>query len=536
MKQKTQTRNPVGWGYIEEAITPREKEAVLKNFHILFPKGQFVQNTPLTANQITLTPTRIEVNPTLAHIVSIAQESRLLHAVGRSFRDLAKLREVHPLKASDAVATPTTQEDLLRVLEWASQKNFAVIPFGGGSSVVGGVNPEGMDTFNGVITVDLQSMNRVLDVNRTELVVHAEAGILGPALDAALKLHKMHTRYSPQSFHHSTLGGWIATRGAGHNATVYQKIETRVQSVEGVLANGRTFTTRPLSATSVSIDPQSYWTGSEGMLGFITAARLRVYPLPEHRAFRAFAFPTFAHALDTARHIAQSELFPVQVRVLDEDENAQTARLAGVEATGEALLILGDESTLPIVEMRLDAVGKIALECAGKKSEGASRLLREWVRMFFRQPYLRDMLIDHNVIVDTFETSITWAKALEFHSRVKAVAKEALIHECGAGHVGCRVTHIYSDGLCLYYSFYGLGKRGALTKAWQRIKHRVSAEVIAAGGTISHHHAMGRDHRAYAHDEFSKAHRSALHDLKKSLDPQGIMNPGLCVSPPPAGE
>ncbi|MBV6493479.1 MAG: hypothetical protein LDLANPLL_01502 [Turneriella sp.] len=531
MKNKLKTRNPVGWGYTEEKITPKEKEAVLKNMQATFPKLTFEENPTLDAKQIPLNKCRTDIPYSLANFVSNTHEIRLLHAVGRSFRDLAKLREVRPLVAPDVVAAPTSRAELIRLLEWAAKNNFAVIPFGGGSSVVGGVNPEGMDAFNAIVTVDMQQMNRVLSVSKNELVVHAEAGILGPDLDAALRPYKMHTRYFPQSFHHSTLGGWIATRGAGHNSTVHQKIEERIESVAGVLADGREHETRPLPATSVLIDPKSYWTGSEGMLGFITDARLRVYPLPEYRGFRALSFSSFSAALEAARHIAQSEIFPVQLRVLDEDENAQTARLAGVAPTNEALLILGDESLYPIVETRLNLAANIATQCGGRKNESASRLLREWVRMFFRQPYLRDMLIDYSIIVDTFETAVVWDKALEFHSYVKSATQDALQGLCGGGHVGCRVTHVYSDGLCLYYSFYGLGKKGALGEIWSKIKHRASEEIIRRGGTISHHHAMGRDHRTYAHDEFSCIHRETLVGLKKSLDPKGIMNPGLCVAP-----
>ncbi|MBS0617500.1 MAG: FAD-binding oxidoreductase [Spirochaetes bacterium] len=526
-RNSPKTRNAVGWGYVEEAITAKEVAAVEANFGSLFSASSAQKAAPLSADSITLTPARAEIPAALANFVSASHHERLLHAVGRSFRDLAKLREASPLAAPDAVATPTSRDELLSALEWAARHNYAIIPFGGGSSVVGGVNPEGVDAYPATITVDMQSMNRVHAVSRNELVVHADAGILGPDLDAALKAHKMHTRYSPQSFHHSTLGGWIATRGAGHNSTVHQKIEDRVVSVAGILVDGKEFATRPLPATSVAIDPRSYWAGSEGMLGFITEARLRVYPLPEYRGFRAFGFSSFMHALDAARAIAQSEVFPVQLRILDEDENAQTARLAGVNPTNRALLILGDESTLPIVDARLDIVSRLATQCGGVRDENASRLLREWVRMFFRQPYLRDHLLQYNMIVDTFETAIGWDKSAAFYRAIKTITHDAVAQVCGKGHVGCRVTHAYSDGLCLYFSFYGPGRVGRLIEDWGRIKNAVSEAVVREGGTISHHHAMGRDHKPFAHKEFPEVHIRAIRDLKHSLDPKGLMNPGV---------
>lgn len=527
---RPKTRNPVGWGYQEDAATTKECDKVLASLSEQFDLKRFDKSDALAAENIQLSPSRIVAPEKLRSLVSLSHEARLLHAVGRSFRDLAKLRESIPLTAPDAVATPQTHEDLERVLEWAYANDYAIIPFGGGSSVVGGVNPEGMESFPAVISVDMQGMNRVLSVSKSERIVHAEAGILGPDLDAALRPQGLHTRYSPQSFHHSTLGGWIATRGAGHNSTVHQKIEERVQAVSGILCDGRTFSTRPLPATSVAIDPKSYWTGSEGMLGFITSARLRVYPLPEHRGFRGIAFPTFVQALEAAREIVQTDLFPVQLRILDEDENIQTARLAGVHPHRRALLILGDESTLPVVEERLELFSRIAAQHGGIRDESASRLLREWVRLFFRQPYIRDFLLQWNMVVDTFETAIPWNSSAEFYRAIKDITRQTLEDTLGAGHVGCRVTHAYSDGVCLYFSFYGPGSRDKLLQQWGRIKHAVSEAVVREGGTISHHHAMGRDHSAYAKQEFPHIHVSAIRDLKRSLDPKGLMNPGLWIS------
>lgn len=526
-EKKTLTRNAVGWGYVENAITQKEKDTILKNFAEVLNIENLRNPTILTAENIILTPARVEVPPNLNHVVTQTHHERLLHAVGRSFRDLAKLRETKPLVAPDAVACPQDLTDLQRVLEWAYKNKYALIPFGGGSSVVGGVNPEHMDNFEGVISVDLQGMQRVLSVSTTERVVHAEAGILGPALDLALKPYKMHTRYSPQSFHHSTLGGWVVTRGAGHNSTVFQKIEDRVQAVAGILADGRRFETRPLPATSIGIDPLSYWAGSEGILGFLTDVRLRVYALPEHRGFRALEFPTFQQALNAAREIAQSEIFPIQLRILDEAENVQTARLAGLDATNKALLILGDESTLPWVETRLEMCVSIAKKYGGITNKNSSRLLREWVRLFFRQPYIRDFLMEHHTVVDTFETAIPWEKAHAFYRQVQQATIDALQKNCEKGHVGCRVTHVYSDGPCLYFSFYGPGQKGRLTEQWGAIKDAASEAVVTGGGTMSHHHAMGRDHAHFAKRELSEVHRKAIVDLKHSLDPKGIMNPGL---------
>ncbi len=525
--KNSRTRNPVGWGYIEEDLSEEERAHLGASMSRLFdPSGLAHQARPAAA-QVKLTPSRFAPPPELRSLVSDAHEDRLLRAVGRSFHDLARLREGGPVRAPDVVATPSTLDELARVLEWAHENSLAVIPFGGGSSVVGGINPDGTDGFPGVVTVDLQRMNAVIEVNERERVVHAQAGILGPDLDEALRPARLVARHVPQSYHHSTLGGWVATRGAGHNSTVHQHIEERVQSIEGMLADGRTFTTRPLPGTSVAVDPRSYWIGSEGMLGFITAVRLRVYPSPRYRAFRGIAFADFESALEATRRIAQSDLFPTQLRVLDPDEYENTMVLGGRAVPRQALLILADESNLPVVEERLNVLTEIAFDAGGRLDPEASRTVRDWIRFFFRQPYMRDFLLDWGVVADTFETSIPWSRVPDFYHEVKAAAQEAVQKVCGGGRVGCRVTHAYPDGTSLYFSFYGPGRHGSLCSQWTDIRAAGNEAILRGGGTISHHHAMGRDHKPWARREFPDIHRGAIRELRRSLDPRGQMNPGL---------
>lgn len=523
----TRTRNPVGWGYVEEDLTPGERDHLRKSMERLFDAGNLVPRQRPVAADVALIPPRLPIPPGLREIVSNTHEDRLLHAVGRSFQDLARLREPAPVSAPDAVASPRSLEELERALDWANSKSLSVIPFGGGSSVVGGINPEGLDDRPGVVTIDLQKMNRVLDVSERERVVEAEAGILGPDLDLALRKHRFVVRHMPQSYQHSTLGGWVATRGAGHNSTLHTKIEDRVQSIQGILADGTRFATRPLPATSVAVDPRSYWIGSEGALGLITSVRLRVYQSPRHRAFRAIAFGDFESALEATRLIAQSEMHPVQLRVLDPAEYENTLILAGRPGVAQALMILADESAHPIVEERLRLLTEMAEDAGGRVDEDASKTLRDWIRFFFRQPYMRDHLLDWGVVADTFETSIPWSRVPDFYHEVRTAATTAIGRVCGTGRVGCRVTHAYPDGPCLYFSFYGPGRHGSLVSQWSDIRAAGSEAIIEGGGTISHHHAMGRDHKPWARREFPEIHRRAIRALKRELDPKGLMNPGL---------
>ena len=526
-KNQTRTRNPVGWGYVEEDLSAGERAHLRASMEHLFDSKNLTPRPRPRPQDVGLIPARLAVPASLRTIVSIAHEDRLLRAVGRSFQDLARLRESDKLSAPDAVASPESSEDLERVLAWADSAGLAVIPFGGGSSVVGGINPEGLEERPGVVTVDLQKMKRVLDISERERVVEAEAGILGPDLDLALRPHKFVVRHMPQSYQHSTLGGWVATRGAGHNSTLHTKIEDRVQAIQGMLADGTRFATRPLPATSVAVDPRSYWIGSEGALGFITSVRLRVYSSPLHRAFRALAFPDFESALEATRLIAQSDLYPVQVRVLDPAEYENTMILSGRQGTRQALMILADESAWPVVEDRLRLLTDIAREAGGRVDEEASRVLRDWIRFFFRQPYMRDHLLDWGIVADTFETSIPWSRVPDFYHEVRTATQEAMSRVCGDGRVGCRVTHAYPDGPCLYFSFYGPGRHGSLVSQWRDIRAAGSEAIIAGGGTISHHHAMGRDHKPWARREYPEIHRRAIRALKAELDPKGLMNPGL---------
>ena len=235
----------------------------------------------------------------------------------------------------------------------------------------------------------------------------------------------------------------------------------------------------------------------------------------------------FEAALEATRLVAQSDLYPVQVRVLDPDEYANTMILAGREGKKQALMILADESTLPVVEDKLNMLTELAQDAGGKLDADASKVLRDWIRFFFKQPYMRDHLLDYGLVADTFETSIPYSKVNEFYHTVKDAAVKAVNAACGSGRVGCRVTHAYPDGVCLYYSFYGPGKHGSLHSQWQDIRNAGNEALINAGGTISHHHAMGRDHKPWAKKEYPAIHRRAVRELKKALDPKGQMNPGL---------
>jgi alkyldihydroxyacetonephosphate synthase len=519
--------NPVGWGYIEDALGEREREAVLKIAGAWFGGKGLERRPPPRPADIALAKPRLAPPPVLEACVSTAHGARLLHARGRSFRDLAALRGATLAGVPDAVATPRDQAELERVLQWARAEEHALIPYGGGSSVVGGVNAEGMDEFDGVVTLSLRGMNRVLDVDARSRTVHAEAGILGPDLDEALKPHGLAVRHFPQSYFHSTLGGWVATRGAGHFSTGLAKIEDRVQALGVTLPDGRRAETRRLPASSIGPDPNRLWCGSEGALGVITDVHLRCVALPTQRVGAGVRFKTFEAALEAARALLHAGIQPTQLRILDPYEHLLSRAFSGKAATGALMVLAFESSGAPLGEV-FAAAQELCRQHGGEPQQReAEEAVGDWKNTFFRQPYIRDALLDYGIISDTFETAVPWSAVPGFYHAVREATLKAVTKVCGAGAVSTRSTHSYSDGLCLYFAFFGPGRHGSLVDQWWEIKGAASEAVVANGGTMSHHHAMGRDHRRWARAEVPAPFRAAIRAAKRELDPEGLLNPGL---------
>lgn len=521
------TLNPVGWGYVEDALGEKERSSVLKLAGGWFGGTALERRTPPPPEAIALPVPRVPVPAPLQKFVSVTQAARLLHARGRSFRDLASLRTESLTDVPDAVATPGTDEELQRVLDWACSAGLAVIPYGGGSSVVGGINPESMEAYPGVVTLSLRGMHRVLDIDTVSQTVHAQAGILGPDLDAALKPHGLAVRHYPQSYFHSTLGGWVATRGAGHFSTLHAKIEDRVQAIGVTLPDGRRIQTRRLPASSVGPDPNRLWCGSEGTLGVITDAHLRCVPLPKERVSAGVRFKTFQAALDAARAMLQCGIYPTQLRVLDPFEHLLSRAFSGKAATG-ALMVLAFESGGAPLGETFAAAQDLCRQHGGEvQAAEAKEAVGDWRNAFFRQPYIRDALLDYGVISDTFETAVPWSAVPAFYAAVREATLKAVMASCGSGAVSCRSTHAYTDGCSLYFAFFGPGRHGSLVDQWWAIKSAASEAVVKHGGTLSHHHAMGRDHARWAREEIPAGFRAAIRAAKRELDPQGLLNPGL---------
>jgi alkyldihydroxyacetonephosphate synthase len=523
-----------GWGREGEGLTAEEETAALDRYRHLFNVEGFDEVTPPPVSEIELREPRVTAPAVLAHFCSSNSYDRVAHTYGKSFSDYARGLVGCYDNAPDVVAYPRNETEVAATLDWAGSAQAALIPFGGGSSVVGGVEARlDRSHHRAVVTVDLGNMSRVLEIDRTSRAARIEAGVFGPVLEAQLKPEALTLRHFPQSFEYSTLGGWIATRSGGHFASLYTHIDDFVESLRVVTPRGLV-ETRRLPGSGAGPSPDRLFIGSEGILGVITEAWMRLQDRPRFRAGGAIRFADFFTAARAVRAIAQAGLYPANCRILDPQEAYNTGAADGTAG----ILVLAFESADHPVEPRMNR----ALECCGDHGgtfdqtgaadghrAGAAGL---WRNAFIRMPYARERLVRRAIIADTFETAITWDRFEAFHDTVKAATETAIRDATGrAGQVTCRFTHVYPDGPAPYFTFHALGRHGDLMAQWRAIKSAASEALIGAGGTITHHHAVGRDHRPWYDREVPGLFASALRAAKQALDPQSLLNPGVLLDP-----
>jgi alkyldihydroxyacetonephosphate synthase len=513
-----------GWGY-EDQQPPYEQirdTALGLRGHLGFGDAEVERPVPL--EEIELRPPRLEVPELLTEIAAVDPHARASHALGKAYRDVVRGFRGQFDDPPDAVVRPRDEAEVERVLDWACSDDVAVIPYGGGTSVVGGVEPRGLER---VVSLDLKALDRVIEVDRVSRAARIQAGATGPGLEDQLREHGLTLRHFPQSFEYSTLGGWIATRAGGHFATLMTHIDDLVESVRA-LTPGGWWQSRRLPGSGAGPSPDRMLIGSEGSLGVITEAWMRVQERPQWKASAGVMFETFAAGAQAVRALGQSGLWPSNCRLLDEAEGALT--MAAPE--GKALLVLGFESAdHPVdawLERALELAGDHGGEVRDSKTDGGDSV-GTWRNAFVQAPYLRDSFVAGGVISDTFETAITWDRWESFDQFVRERAERAVAEICGAGKVSCRFTHVYPDGPAPYYTVLAPGRRGAEIEQWDAIKSAVSDAVIEAGGTITHHHAVGRDHRPWYDRQRPDAFAEALAGAKRALDPGWNLNPGVLL-------
>jgi alkyldihydroxyacetonephosphate synthase len=542
-----------GWGYTDEALTSAEEQ------HVATLAGQLgVTHTPAAAprlDEFDLPAPRIAAPAALAPILSATPYDRITHGYGKSFADLVRMQMREMPNPPDWVAFPRSEDDVTALMDFAADSGAALIPFGGGTSVCGGVEPDVGGDYGAVISVDLQYLNRIVEVDKTSRAALIEGGALGPELEASLKPHNLTMRHFPQSFQFSTLGGWIATRAGGHFATNYTHIDDFVESVRMLTPRG-VMESRRLPGSGAGPSPDRMMIGSEGTLGFITRAWMRLQDRPRFRASASVNFPAMKQACSAVRAISQAGLFPSNCRLLDPAE----AMMNGVGDGNTALLVLAFESADHPLHAWVARALELVADCGGSWEQAAvdrslagsdSAAVEEgehrqgaagqWRNQFLRAPYYRNYLTPAGVIADTFETAITWDRFEGFYEGVRTRMAKVLREVTGADcTLSCRFTHIYPDGPAPYFTFYAVGSdtgdMASMLARWRDIKLAANEAVTSMGGTVTHHHAVGRDHRPSGYDAQSPPlFREAFAGARQVLDPQGMMNPGVLIDTPARG-
>jgi alkyldihydroxyacetonephosphate synthase len=516
-----------GWGFDDEQPSRDELRTAAAGIRAHLGFGDGAVEDPVPIERVELPAPRLAPPQSLAEICASDPYERASHASGKAYRDIVRAFRGRFDHVPDVVARPHDAKQVAELLEWCGERGAAAIPYGGGTSVVGGVEPRVGDGYAGTVTIDLGRLDRVLEVDDASRAALIQGGATGPGLEDQLREHGLTLRHFPQSFQLSTLGGWIATRAGGHFATLYTHIDDLVESITAVTPAGA-IETRRLPGSGAGPSPDRMLLGSEGILGVITQAWVRLQRRPVHKASAGVTFPDLPSGAEAVRALSQSGLHPANCRLLDPTE----AQVTGASEQG-ALLVLGFESAdHPVeawmaraLELAADHGGTVTRRGEGKDSVGA------WRDTFLRAPYLRDTFIACGVISDTFETAITWDSFPEFHASVMDATARAVREVCGDGRVMCRFTHVYPDGPAPYFTVLAPARRGSELEQWDEIKAAASDAVIAGGGTITHHHAVGRDHRPWYDRQRPDRFADALRAVKATLDPEAILNPGVLIDP-----
>ena len=495
---------------------------------------------PVPLEQVDVPKPRLKAPKDFGEMFSADSYERISRSLGKAYRDVVRGFRGEFSHVPDLVAFPESAEDVDIVLSWCEDAKAAAIPFGGGTSVVGGIEPRVGD--RPAVTIDLRKMDRVLEVDATSRAARIQAGALGPELEDQLREHGLTLRHFPQSFEYSTLGGWIATRAGGHFATLYTHIDDLVESVRAITPHGEEWESRRLPGSGAGPSPDRMLIGSEGILGVIVDAWVRVQERPVHKLSAGVEFDDFAQAAEAVREISQAALYPTNCRLLD----AVEAETTGAAPAGKSLLVLGFESAHHPVDGPMELALQAARDHGGVPSEAKSGAsaghgtdpVGSWRDAFLSAPYLRDSLVACGVLSETFETAITWDRFDAFHAEVVETARSKVAEVCGgpadgpgSPRISCRFTHVYPDGPAPYFTVLAPARRGGEVEQWDEIKAAVSETINDSGGTITHHHAVGRDHRRWYDRQRPEPFAAALRAAKQELDPRSTLNPGVLIDP-----
>ncbi len=525
-----------GWG--DDTITYPLLDGPRHFLEELVGPGTPPRDATLQEVVATVPPSRLPAHP----LISDDAVDRVRHARGQSLPDWIAVRSGRISVFPDGVAYPTTDTVVRELIRYAMDEDVRLIPYGGGTSVVGHINSLPDD--RPILTVDLGRLNRLRRFDETSHLATFGAGVLGPDLEAGLRARGCTLGHFPQSFELSTLGGWIVTRSSGQQSLGYGRIESlfaggRLESPAGTLE------LPPFPASAAGPDLREIVLGSEGRLGFLTEATVRASPLPEKEDFHAVFFRNFDRGWTAVRQIMQARLPLSMLRLSTAVETQTTLALAGHErliGTLERLLSLrgvGDEKCMLLLgftgrESVVKAARKEALGLSGR--HGGVHVGRtfghEWHKSRFRTPYLRNTLWELGYAIDTLETATDWARIPAMVETIESALRVGLDAIDERVHVFTHLSHLYPYGSSTYTTYlYRLAPDPDETlRRWQVLKASASRAIVAQGGTISHQHGVGTDHMPYLAQEKGPLGIAAIGALCQRFDPDGIMNPGKMIS------
>lgn len=477
--------------------------------------------------------------------IAADDEQRLIHTYGKSFPDLFRVRRGIVANAPDLVLFPESHEEVERIVAAARQTGVRLVAFGGGTNIVGGV--EHLDPSAVRVTLDMRRMNRVLDIDRHSWTATIQAGAPGPKLEDDLQALGFSLGHMPDSFEFATLGGWLATRSAGMQSDAYGKIEDMVVALKLVSPAG-TLTTKLTPKSAAGPDLDQVVVGSEGVLGVITEAVMKVHPNPAVKDYHGVLFPDFESGSEAIREVIGRRAAPTMFRLQDVDETqlafsmkSPSTGISGfiqsqvkkyLKAKGYAqpcLMMVGFEGEADYTaEMRRKVLPML------KKHRGfhlGNSVGKTWAKNKFAVPYLRDILMNHGCMVDVAETAAVWSKLMPLYHAARNTIKEQFKKEGYPGYIGCHISHSYVDGASLYFTFAARQIAGQEFEQYYRFKRLITQTFMENGGTLTHHHAVGYEHRPWMERELSRPGLEILRGLKRALDPDNIMNPGKLILP-----
>ena len=524
-----------GWGYEDDAVPAEELAWFEQAWSKLLGVKKFDVTPPPRIEEITLRAPRISPPAGLSAICTSDKWDRLFHTYGKSGAEGARAMLRDFANPPDVIAYPRNETDIVDLLDWCNGIGAAAIPFGGGSGVVGGIEAPRDERYRGAVTISLRNLNKVLEIDKTSQAARIQAGVLGPSLEEQLKPSGLTLRFFLQAWEFSSLGGWIATRAGGHFSTLYTHIDDHVESLRVVTPSGA-LESRRLPASGAGPSPDRMFIGSEGTLGIITEAWVRLHRRPIFRASTTVRFKDFYQAADAVRAITQAGLYPANCRLVEAAEAAFTEAGDG----RHDLLVLsfesGDHPLEPwmkrALELCADYGGEYDKDALSQKDSQRSGAAGAWRDKFLRGPYYREHQIARGVMRDTVETAITWDRFKDLHANVKAAGLRAIREVTGRnGSMTCRFTHVYPDGPAPYFTWHAFGEKTKLPGQFTEIRALTSDAMLDCGGTITHHHAIGRVHRPWYDRQRPELFAKALSAAKQALDPKSILNPGVLIDP-----